>query len=44
MNRLLAVVVLLPALQAQTPVARLGPELAAVLNFETDHVGKMPEG
>src|SRR6476660_5851970 len=44
MNRLLAVIILLPAFQAQTPVARLGPELAAVLNFETDHVGKMPEG
>ena len=44
MNRLLAVVVLVQAFQAQAPVARPGPELAAVLNFETDQMGTMPQG
>ena len=44
MNRLLAVIVLSATFQAQTPVARPGPDLAAVLNFETDHVGTMPQG
>jgi hypothetical protein len=45
MKRLLLVLMLMPVvLQAQAPVVSAGPELAAMLNFETEQTGKMPRG
>lgn len=45
MKRLLLVFLLMPAvIHTQAPAAASGPELAAMLNFETEQTGKMPRG